>query len=230
MSVKVVCKSWKEKQPNWHPIIHRGLLGGNRNEGKKGENVCRNLSHGMERAWTISRGEIGKGSWEKEEAEITAKTGTEWTLLKSKGDEEKRKCGSAVRGQLAQWADPHEERKEDKEADWRTVLYIWGRELMLAWKEKKPARTCVGRFLKRKWKRLAMEDRWRWGTRMGQWGKGGGREGDGERERNWQRLTETERDRDKEGEGERTEKREQMLGRNVDSIAKGTDLGQVLVI
>lgn len=103
MSVKVVCKSWKEKQPNWHPIIHRGLLGGNRNEGKKGENVCRNLSHGMERAWTISRGEIGKGSWEKEEAEITAKTGTEWTLLKSKGDEEKRKCGSAVRGQLAQW-------------------------------------------------------------------------------------------------------------------------------
>lgn len=39
-----------------------------------------------------------------------------------------------------------------------------------------------------------------------------------------------ERDRDKEGEGERTEKREQMLGRNVDSIAKGTDLGQVLVI
>lgn len=44
------------------------------------------------------------------------------------------------------------------------------------------------------------------------------------------RQNRRERDRDKEGEGERTEKREQMLGRNVDSIAKGTDLGQVLVI
>lgn len=50
----------------------------------------------------------------------------------------------------------------------------------------------------------------------------GGRQRDGGRR--------GERDRDKEGEGERTEKREQMLGRNVDSIAKGTDLGQVLVI
>lgn len=42
-------------------------------KGRKEKMFCRNLSHGMERGLTISRGEIGKGSQEKEEEGLMEK-------------------------------------------------------------------------------------------------------------------------------------------------------------